>query len=88
MVMHIETLLNCQQKNIITKTRDDDHTRARCCKRGVVSQVTQSVVKGAPLDMRVRISIVSPLFDASRSLLPRSTRDRGTAGMFLAGITG
>jgi len=81
MVMHIETLLNCQQKNIITKTRDDDHTRARCCKRGVVSQVTQSVVKGAPLDMRV-------LFDASRSLLPRSTRDRGTAGMFLAGITG
>ena len=45
-------------------------------------QPTQSVVKGAPLDIRVRISMVSPLLEASSSLLPKSTKDMGTVALF------
>lgn len=37
--------------------------------------VTQSVVKGAPLVISIRTSSVSPLLEASSSLLPRSTSD-------------
>ena len=35
-------------------------------------------MKGAPLDIRVLISLVSPLLEASSNLFPRSTSDRGT----------